>query len=219
MSIGQFLSRPRFHSAKTSRMDPVRKRIVDLASERKQALVHVSEAIGKNPAYLQQFIKRGIPAELPEKVRAALASHFGVDETELGGPPRNAAGAAMVPLVSWVSAGGMIPRDGVTAEDVLDVVHAAGLAGGNWFALRVEGDSMDRISPPDSIIFVNRDERRLVPNGLYVIADETGATTYKRYRPAPDRFEPVSVNPSHETIFPRGQVRVIGRVRRTVLDT
>lgn len=126
--------------------------------------------------------------------------------------------ATQVPLVSWVQAGAMGSNDAVYQYDDLTTVAAADLPAGDWIALRVEGDSMDRISPPESVIIVNRADRRLVPNGCYVIADETGAATYKRYRPAPDRFEPVSTNIAHEPIFPDGAVRVIGRVRRSTIE-
>lgn len=54
-------------------------RLVDLIVERKTDLATVSRAIGKNHAYLQQFIKRRVPRLLPEDVREALGSHFGVD--------------------------------------------------------------------------------------------------------------------------------------------
>lgn len=123
-----------------------------------------------------------------------------------------------VPVVSWVQAGLMTEHDGITDLSDAPTVMTGPLPQGQWIALRVEGDSMDRISPPESIILVNRAERRLIPNACYVIADEEGAATYKRYRPSPERFEPVSVNPAHEPIFPNGPVRVIGRVRRTILE-
>lgn len=126
------------------------------------------------------------------------------------------------PLLSWVSAGALVKPD-VTVIDLSHVkwVAAIGLKPGDWIALRVEGDSMDRISPPDSIIFVNLKDRRLVPNACYVIEDvETGGTTYKRYRPDPDRWEPVSQNKKHKAlILDEGRSpRIIGRVKRTVLD-
>lgn len=77
---------------------------------------------------------------------------------------------------------------------------------------------MDRISPPDSMIIVNRRDKRLVANACYVIADGDGGATYKRYRPDPMRFEPVSTNPAHEPMFPDHEPTIIGRVRRTILD-
>lgn len=123
-----------------------------------------------------------------------------------------------VPLISWVSAGHLTHQDTVTEIDDFPVIEVAGLPAGDWVALRVDGDSMDRISPPDSIIIVNRKDKRLVSNACYVIANHHGEATYKRYRPNPDRFEPVSTNPVHEPIFPDNDVPVVGRVRRTMLE-
>jgi hypothetical protein len=52
---------------------------------------------------------------------------------------------------------------------------------GDRIALRTMA-IMNRISPHDSVIFVNRRERQLVPNACYIIGDGNGATC-KRYRP------------------------------------
>lgn len=123
-----------------------------------------------------------------------------------------------VPLVDWVSAGQPSLRDGHLPFEDFPQIEAVGLSEGDWIALRVEGDSMDRISPPESVIFVDTGDKRLAPNACYVICTEEGGATYKRYRPNPDRFEPVTFNPDHEPIFPNGSVHVIGRVRRTTLD-
>ena len=89
---------------------------------------------------------------------------------------------------------------------------------GQWIALRVQGDSMDRISPPGSVIFVNLRDKRLVTNACYIITNGDGEATYKRFRANPPRFEPVSTNPAHEPIFPDGEPAVIGRVRRSFID-
>lgn len=44
----------------------------------------VSRMIGKNEAYLQQFVKRGTPRRLGEDERLLLARFFNIDERELG---------------------------------------------------------------------------------------------------------------------------------------
>lgn len=127
-------------------------------------------------------------------------------------------GLGGVPLVSWVSAGEMVTPDAFVDLADASRIQAPDLPRGNWIALRVVGDSMDRISPPESIIFVNRDDKRLVANACYVFADMDGEATYKRYRPAPDRIEPVSTNTAHEIQYPERMPAIIGRVRRTLLD-
>lgn len=125
------------------------------------------------------------------------------------------------PLVSWVSAGALTQTDAPVPDvEELPPVYAPDLDPmGDWIALRVDGDSMNRISPHDSIIFVNRKDRRLVPNACYVIGDGDGGATYKRYRP-PNTWEPVSTNLVHKPLeLPDGQEPdIIGRVRKTILS-
>lgn len=122
-----------------------------------------------------------------------------------------------VPLLSWVSAGTMAFPD--VSEETIGTVEETGLSpDGDWIALRVVGDSMDRISPPDSIIFVDRKDKVLVPNACYVISNGDGEATYKRFRPNPMRFEPVSTNPNHETIYPQREPLIVGRVKKSIID-
>ncbi len=159
--------------------------------------------------------ERKIPLDWAEKI----AAHYDVPITDVlftGGH-----GEVSAPLISWISAGKLAQSDHVEDLAKAKRVQTSGLdPAGDWIALQVEGDSMDRISPPESIIFVNRKDTNLVPNACYVIQDEDGGATYKRYRPNPDRWEPVSMNPDHEPFFiePGTGPKIIGRVRKTVLD-
>jgi hypothetical protein len=59
--------------------DVVKARLLALIAERQTDLATVSKAIGKNHAYLGQFIRRNVPRRLPEEVRESLGRHFGVD--------------------------------------------------------------------------------------------------------------------------------------------
>jgi phage repressor protein C with HTH and peptisase S24 domain len=158
---------------------------------------------------------------------AALAPVLGTNLAWLleGTGPEEGPGATTIEvrLVSWVSAGQLAQPDSSVSAAEIDYappVYASDLdPAGDWIALRVDGDSMNRISPQDSIIFVDRRDRRLVPNACYVIGDGNGGATYKRYRP-PSRWEPVSTNPEHKPIdLPIGvEPDIIGRVRKTVLS-
>lgn len=130
-------------------------------------------------------------------------------------------GYIRAPLISWVSAGALLQPDAEPDIDDAPIMLEPGLdQNGDWIALRVDGDSMNRISPHDSIIFVNRKDRRLVPNACYIIGDGEGGVTYKRYRP-PNSWEPVSTNPVHQAFVlpPNQEPDIIGRVRKTVLYT
>ena len=51
--------------------------------ERDINMTEASRQIGRNPAYIQQFLERGTPKELPEGVREALAPLLGLSPDEL----------------------------------------------------------------------------------------------------------------------------------------
>jgi transposase-like protein len=61
-----------------------RLRLTQLAADRGASLASLSRMIGRNAAYLQQYVERGSPRRLGEDDRLALAQHFMVDERELG---------------------------------------------------------------------------------------------------------------------------------------
>lgn len=131
--------------------------------------------------------------------------------------------ALPVPRVSWVSAGAFAISDAVMpSEDFGRHILVPDLTPGEWYAFDIPDgyDSMDRISPPGSVIIVNRRHKRLVNNACYIITDGEGGSTYKRYRQGPDRFEPVSTNPVHEPLFPDpgNMPGIFGRVHRSILD-
>jgi phage repressor protein C with HTH and peptisase S24 domain len=66
-------------------MDSVREMVVGRLAEIGETLKSASEKLGRNHAYLQQFVQRGTPARLPEDVRRDLATLLGVAEDALRG--------------------------------------------------------------------------------------------------------------------------------------
>ena len=88
-------------------MENVREELDRLIRQRHVGYSAVSRLLNRNPAYIQQFIKRGSPRKLDDEDRRLLARFFGVDEQLLGGPP---------PRV----------RDGLVEIPVLDVDASAG---------------------------------------------------------------------------------------------
>lgn len=63
----------------------MRKLILEKIAERGLTMKEASLKIGHSHSYLQQFLKRGVPEELGERDRAALAQLLGVPENELRG--------------------------------------------------------------------------------------------------------------------------------------
>jgi len=71
-------------------IEEVRKKIARLILEKGFNFAQVSLAIGKNIAYIQQFVKNGSPRRLGEVERHKLAQILRVDEQELTDLPLNA---------------------------------------------------------------------------------------------------------------------------------
>lgn len=126
----------------------------------------------------------------------------------------------LVPLVSWVSAGHLKKSEGVTKADIERYIPVANLPRGDWIALTVVGDSMNRIAPEGSIIILNHADDTLLNDRFYVFSLEDGEATFKRYRGTPQpMLQPYSTNLDHLS-FPvvDGQFYVVGRVRRVITD-
>ena len=62
---------------RSARLDPVRKRLLRLLEAKGSNLLTASVAMGRNDAYLQQFVYRGTPKVLAEDDREILAEHLG----------------------------------------------------------------------------------------------------------------------------------------------
>jgi phage repressor protein C with HTH and peptisase S24 domain len=67
-------------------MDVVRKLILEKLAEKRLSMKEASLRLGKSHSYIQQFLKRGVPAQLDEDVRSPLAELLGVNEDQLRGP-------------------------------------------------------------------------------------------------------------------------------------
>ena len=65
----------------------IRAAIQGLAAKAGVSLAALSRMLGRNDAYLQQFVQRGTPRVLAEADRRQLAEFFGVPETRLGALP------------------------------------------------------------------------------------------------------------------------------------
>ena len=125
-----------------------------------------------------------------------------------------------VPLLSWVSAGRLADAQSQISVDDVPLLAFADLGRGEFFALKVEGDSMDRLSPEGSVIVVNRTDREPRPGKPYVFFHRTEGATYKLWHANPDYLAPHSWNGTHQPIFIKRKkdLEIVGRVRKTMLD-
>jgi hypothetical protein len=155
-----------------------------------------------------------------QKRRAIRADEMVAIERITGFPaPVDTRGALRtIPLLGKVSPGRLLATEQISAEDVERVMTFADLPDGNWVALWVEDDSMNRVAPPRALILVNLSDKELVNGKYYVFIGLSGKASFKLYRSNPARLESQSTNPEHETVFPDRELVVVGRVHRAVID-
>lgn len=158
---------------------------------------------------------------IPREIVAAFHRLEGRDppaQSERTSGPDVAIGAIRsMPIISTVAAG-KLSDPTMQIEGEHQTIEIGGLPAGDYFATQVDGDSMDRLSPPGSTIIVDRAERDPLPGRRYIFG-RRGKTTFKRFELDPIRLVPESTNPVHEPIYPKSddEWQVIGRVRMTML--
>jgi phage repressor protein C with HTH and peptisase S24 domain len=219
-------------------LDPVRLKVLQLIQKSGKDMKAASLAIGKNAAYLQQFLFRGTPRSLSDDTREALAQFLGVEESELEHSfalPREArkrpspvrvekSGDELVsvPVVEVsASAGG-----GALNEEAPDVI-------GHWRLPRsllerelkvhehsvqlvsILGDSMSPTLSDGDKVLVDLAHKRPSPPGIYVLWDGTGLVA-KRIEVVPGESPRVrlhSDNPLYSAYECHpDEVRISGRV-------
>lgn len=175
--------------------DEARAALKRLIEQRGEDYAGLSRLLGRNPAYVQQYIARGSPRRLAEGDRRRLASYFGIDEAELGGPPARGGGAGLVAVprldVGAAAGAGALGGDeralGRIAFDPAWLRRIASGAPDALSIIRVEGDSMaPTLADGDDILVDRSDAAARLRDGIYVLRVED-ALVVKRLALAPDR--------------------------------
>lgn len=190
-------------------MDDVRKRLESLIKDRKTDYLSVSRLLGRNSAYVQQFLHRGTPKRLTEDDRGLLARFFGVDEVELGGPPgRQGSGPyRIVPRLSvGASAGsgafgeGEAPIGAVAFDPAW--LKRLGVPDGAASIIKVQGDSMEpTLANGDEILVNTADKGTKAVAGVYVIRlDDLLMVKRLAFRRGGKPVSILSDNPAYPTI-------------------
>jgi phage repressor protein C with HTH and peptisase S24 domain len=205
-------------------MDP---RIVleRLCAERGEDFAGLSRMLGRNPAYIQQFVRRGVPKRLKEEERRKLARYFAISETLLGGPPESEQAPAGLLSVKRhpvrVSAG---PGAVVTEElgkpyfafDERWLKALTASQPSKLSIVRVEGDSMaPTLNAGDDILVDLGDGSERLRDGIYVLRiDDAVVVKRLALNPTGRRVTVQSDNPAYPDWPDCGldEVKPIGRV-------
>ena len=202
-------------------MVDVRSTLAGLADEAGTSLAWLSRALGRNDAYLQQFVKRGTPRRLDEEDRRWLAAYFNVDERALGGTAGGDAAMVAVRRIdaeAHAGAGGLVEDDRNGGEERIDprVVARLGASPASLTMITAHGDSMEPLIHDGDALFVDMADRRLSSRPGVFILRLDGALLVKRVSRIGLEVQVTSDNPATPIIAPvrADRVAVIGRVVR-----
>lgn len=179
-----------------------------LCAERGEDFAGLSRMLGRNPAYIQQFVRRGVPKRLREEERRKLARYFGVAEAVLGGPdepPSRLDGLASISRHAVAASAG--PGAYVSGEagkpylavDERWLKSLTATPSERLSIVRVEGDSMaPTLNPGDDIMVDLDDCGERLRDGIYVLRAED-ALVVKRLalNPVGRRVTVQSDNPAY----------------------
>ena len=194
-----------------------------LCAERGEDFAGLSRMLGRNPAYIQQFVRRGVPKRLNEDDRRKLAAYFSVSESVLGGPVEAEPSDLVAVLRSPVRAAagaGSIPSEETGRPyfgfdqrwlKSLTPTPANGLS-----IIRVEGDSMrPTLSAGDDILVDLRDTMERLRDGIYVLRiDDALVVKRLALNPMGRRVTVQSDNPAYPDWPDCGldEIHCVGRV-------
>lgn len=208
--------------------DEVRQTLQQLIHERGESYASLSNLLGRNPAYLQQFMTRGTPRKLHEEDRHILARYFGVSEELLG--KTSGLGSSLVSkeqttvtvprlaLGASAGAGSLSETERVVGAMTFDTRWLRGLGINHQQAsiVSVEGESMSpTLLLGDDILVDHADAATRLRDGLYVLRLD-GALLVKRLAMGPrqGQFSVLSDHPQYPDwpdVDP-ALVAIIGRV-------
>lgn len=205
-----------------------RARLRELIREKGHTLSALARLIGRNPAYLHQYLGRGSPRHLDEPDLMKIAEFLGVSHEliatrEIVRPPaarpRPAEGSDSFVSVPRLPLEASAGPGAFSAEEIsYDTfqfsrrwLREMGLEGADLSAIRVEGDSMEPLLRSGDEIFVDRNKRG--GEGVHVVRIGDALHVKQVQSRGPARIALISANEAYAPIeLERDEVEVIGRV-------
>jgi phage repressor protein C with HTH and peptisase S24 domain len=178
-----------------------------LCAERGEDFAGLSRMLGRNAAYIPQYVRRGVPRRLMEEERRKLARYFSVSETVLGGPadlPGREGLVAVNRTAVRASAGpgAIVSEESGRPYFAFDERWLKALTGSpsdKLSIIRVEGDSMaPTLNPGDDILVDLADREERLRDGVYVLRiDDTLVVKRIALHPIGGRVTVQSDNPAY----------------------
>ncbi len=206
-------------------MSDARRALDELIQKRGCSYSEISRLLGRNAAYIQQFIRRGSPRQLDERDRAILARFFGIDERILGAPARSTGPVvelAMVPILDLEASAGhgaLAQMESKSAQFGFDEKWLRRLTStkpSNLSIIGVLGDSMEpTLQDGDEVMVDLGDGQARLRDGIYVLRmDDMLSVKRIAIEPQGKRVSVLSDNPTYPSWrgLEKRMLNVVGRV-------
>jgi len=176
-----------------------------LCAERGEDFAGLSRMLGRNSAYIQQYVRRGVPRRLKEEERRKLARYFAISEELLGGPTGANDGLISVnrvPVRASAGPGAVVSKEAGQPYFAFDDRWLKALTASpsdKLSIIQVEGDSMSpTLSPGDDILVDLGDCEERLRDGVYVLrVDDALVVKRIALHPAGRRVTVQSDNPAY----------------------
>lgn len=201
-----------------TKLDNGRQRLLALVdSHPSYDLAGLSRLLGKNHAYLHQFIWKGSPRELRERdLRTILSALKGEMPAGTDNPT-----IVQIPQYNFragMGGGGVVAEEG--EADFLALprtyLEQMQLVSADLITIEVKGDSMSPTLESGDRIMINRNDKNPASGGVFAIHDGDVLVVKRVERiPAtnPVRLKLISDNPNHGVYeVPAGETNILGRV-------
>lgn len=185
--------------------EQIRSHIANLIKEKGKNLRSVSLAIGKNEAYLHQFIHKGSPLRLPEEDRRKMADLLDVDEQELTDiklpnsvtPSLKHARTALIEMISQNVICGTI---GFLSFPLADFANMTTASADTVKAIRVSGDSMAPTLKDGDYILADISQSAFTTDGLYLISLSNNLSVKRLQQVNDTEFLVLSDNTNYKSV-------------------
>ncbi|MBQ7659393.1 MAG: S24 family peptidase [Alphaproteobacteria bacterium] len=187
-------------------IEQIRTHIDDLIRKKGKNYRSLSLQIGKNEAYLHQYINKGSPLRLPEEQRRKLAEILDVDEQELTDiklPKTIFSNAPHTPtaLIEMVSFEGKnSPTIGFMSLPLTDFRNMTASDPSSVKMLRVAGDSMSPTLKNGDYVLADFSCNAYSTDGLYLIAGKDYYAIRRVQQISPSELMLISDNANYKPV-------------------
>lgn len=185
--------------------DQIMQEMLIWVSEGRISQKEIASLLGVAPARVSEM--RAGTRRIQQSEMPILAKRFGMEDEQ-------ASNVRRIKRIGRVPAGAL--REAL--RDTTDTVEVGASVPKGVFALEVDGESMNKVAPFGCDVIVDPSDKALFSGDLYVLSNDDGEFTFKRYLENPARLVPLSSDSSHKEIPLGGEpINIIGRVVSVVI--